>query len=350
MKNQILENKTAYCLATGLALTMLTACGGGSSSSSGNDTGRASFAVTDAPVDDVDVVQVSFSRIDLKHADGDLETIEFDEPVVISNLKALTGNASEIIVNDAEVKAGDYNWMRIYVDGGFPDSYVVPSAGSPEEDLFIPGQQNGNGNGNPRFLQLNTGFTVAVGSETDFTIDFVLRKGLTKPENNKDYYLLRPAMRLLNNVEVGTIAGTVEETVLNSPACSLTEGDTVYLYRGDLLAEDSQPDDVYDPGIAEGSEEVMDDGGVRPITTAELAQLEGGGMGFTIGFVRDIPEGYSVAFSCESANDLAASDDDISFTEVIPVQVTAGETSNVSFEEAPVLEETPVEAEATTEA
>lgn len=347
MTHSLLRQSASYLLITGLSAGLLSACGG--SSSGGSDpggTGTASFSVTDAPVDDVESVKITFSRIDLKHSNGEVESFEFDEPVVIENLLELTGNAAAPLITDIEVAAGDYEWIRIFVEGGIPDSTVQPTLGNPV-DLFIPGQQNGNGNGNPRFLQLVSGFTVAAGGDADFTIDVVLRKGLTKPAN-QDHYLLRPALRLLNNVEVGTITGTVDEAVLASPACLNIDGEpmgrTVYLYEGDLNDEQLTPDDVYDPGIEEGSEEVREAEGVRPITTAEVTQdTDSGEMVFEIGFVREIPEGYSLAFSCESEQDDPATDDDISFTEVIYTHVTAGETSEVTFTEVPVLE---AEAEA----
>lgn len=320
----------------GLGLALLTACGGGGGGGgSSSDTGTASFAVTDGPVDDVDGIHLTFSRIDIKPKEGPAEEFIFDEPLIIENLLALTGNASQVVVSDREVPAGEYQWIRIYVEGGFPNSYVVPSSGGPEEDLFIPGQQNGNSNGNPRFLQLNSGFIVPAGGEADFTLDFVLRKGLTKPANGDGYYLLRPAMRLINNVEVGTIVGTVDATVLASTRCAASEGNTVYLYEGDITAAEQAPDDVYDPGIEGGSDEVMEAEGARPVTTAEVVQDNDGAMSFEIGFVREIEAGYSLAFTCESSNDFAATDDDITFTEVVYTQVEAGQTATVTFTELP---------------
>lgn len=324
-------NFTMKALALVIGSTaLLSACGGSSGGSSGS--GSTSFSVTDAPVDDVEIVKVTFSRIDLKPADDDAEVLsyEFDEPVTIDNLLALTGNDAEPILEGVDVPPGDYQWLRVYVDGGIPNSSVTPELGN-ETDLFIPGQQNGNANGQPRFLQLNTGFTVAAGSRSDFTIDFVLRKGLTKPAN-ADHYLLRPAMRLLNNIEVGTISGSVAESVLNDPNCSPIDGNgSVYLYDGDLNAAEQTPDDYYDPeGNGTGDESTN-----RPIASAEVLQNDSGEYRFTIGFVAETEEGYSVAYTCEPGNDAPESDDDIAFTEVIAVDVIAGETSEVSFTEAP---------------
>ncbi|MEX1670097.1 DUF4382 domain-containing protein [Zhongshania guokunii] len=330
MMNNKLGRIAGYSLIAGLGLSLLTACGGSSSNGSAKSS-TASFSVTDAPVDDIDAVKITFSRIDLKPANGDIVSLTFDEPVVIDNLLDLTGNAASPIISDAVVPAGDYQWLRIFVTGGFPDSTVLPKLGN-ETDLFIPGQQNGNANNNgtPRSLKLNTGFTVPTGGNADFTIDFVLRKGLTKPANS-DHYLLRPAMRLVNNVEVGTISGTVDNTVIASNACGPT-GISVYLYEGDLNANSQVPDDIYDPNINADIDEVSDDvSGQRPISSAEVSMNDSSVYTFEIGFVRATEAGYSLALTCQSSLDDAASDDDINFIEVLPVVVTANQTSELSF-------------------
>jgi hypothetical protein len=339
MMNTSLNRLAGYSIFAGFSLLLLSGCGGSSGGSA--KTSTASFSVTDAPVDDVEAVKITFSRIDLKPTNGDIVSLTFDEPVVIDNLLSLTGNAASPIISDAVVPAGNYQWLRIFVTGGFPDSTVLPKLGN-EADLFIPGQQNGNSsnNGTPRSLQLNTGFTVPAGGNADFTIDFVLHKGLTKPANDKGYYLLRPAMRLLNNVEVGTIAGSVDSTVIASNACSGITGRKVYLYEGDLNENAQLPDDFYDPGINAGSDVVDSDvSGQRPISSAEVSQNDTGAYTFEIGFVRATEAGYSIAFTCQASLDEPESDDDISFTEVIPVDVTAGQTTTVSFSEVPVAPE-----------
>ncbi|QQD18842.1 DUF4382 domain-containing protein [Spongiibacter nanhainus] len=338
--------KYGVLLSSVVGVSLLAGCGGDGSSGGGSGSTTASFAVTDAPVDDVESIKVTFSRLDLKPAQGDPISVSLDEPVVIDNLLALTGNAAAPIVNDIEVEPGEYQWVRLYVDGGIPDSEVQPEVGN-KLDLFIPGQQNGNGNGNPRFLQLNTGFTIAAGSEADFTIDFVLRKGLTKPANS-DYYLLRPAMRLVDNVEVGTITGTVDSAIPDSLACVETDADyfgSVYLYEGDLTAEGSaEPDDVYDPGIESGSDDVQDAAGERPVTTANVVFDEDSAtLRYEIGFVRANEEGYSLAYSCNAKGDDPATDDDIPYTEVKYTTVEAGGTATVDFSTVPEVPKEPEE-------
>ena len=55
---------------------------------------------------------------------------------------------------------------------------------------------------------------VGAGSTNDFTIDFDLRKSVVHPPGQGETYLLKPVLRLVNNLEVGTIDGTVAAALL----------------------------------------------------------------------------------------------------------------------------------------
>ncbi len=324
----------------GLGISLVSACNDSSNHPvpPHAETSTATCSVTDAPVDAVDGVKLTLNRLELNHADGDIIKLNFSEPVVIPNLLNLTGNIATPIISDATIPAGNYQWIRLFIEGGYPDSTVSPKLGN-EADLFIPGQQNTSNV--EQSLLLNSGFTAPTGGEAAFTIDFVLRKALTKPAN-ADYYLLRPALRLVNDAEVGTIAGTVDSTVIASNACSDLSGHSVYLYEGDINSANQRPEDFYDPSIAadqtnaETEAEVGDTSDLaRPISSAEITQNDSGAYTFKIGFVEATAAGYSVALTCQSAFDEPDSDDDINFTNAIPVDVDAGQTSNVRFSVAP---------------
>lgn len=316
------------------SIALLGACGGGGSSSAPapSNQGSASFAVTDAPVDDVRQVQVTFYRISIKPSDGEPIEFDLDTPVTIENLLNLTGGESETVLPQTTVPAGDYEWVRLYITGGFPDSFVEENNGS-QLDLFIPGQQNGNGN-SERWLHLNSGFTIAAGGRSDFTIDFVLRKALTKPAN-QSHYLLRPSLRLLNNIEVGTITGTVDDALINDPTCSndpVNEtGSSVYLYTGDVM-----PEDIFETDT-QASDEFS---AQRPLTTTEVKQnMDTGAWEYTIGFVAE--GDYTVAFTCQSSDDALSSDDDIIFVQPTAVSVQSGAESSVDFTAVEPPAETP---------
>lgn len=319
--------------------SVITACGGsgGSDDFAGDssDTGTASFAATDAPVDDVTTVKVTFDRIDLQPSSGERISIELDPAVTIDNLLALQGDASEPILADTTVPAGQYDFLRLFVIGGSPDSEVVEEGGG-MFDLFIPGQQPQSQNPNRRFLQLVTPFIIPAGGDADFTIDFDLRKALTKPAM-QNHYLLRPALRLVNNVEVGTITGTVGAQLTQDQSCSgesSMEGNVVYLYEGsDAVIGDVNVDENGDGDHATDDTD-GDTAEVNPLTTATVTMNNSTGeFEYTIGFVAD--GDYTIAFTCQAVNDAPDTDEAIEFVQPQNVTVTANQTSTVNFTAMP---------------
>lgn len=300
---------------------LLTACGGGSGGNSGSaKTGTASFDVTDAPADDVTVVKLTLSAIALKPTSGALERIEFDEPVVIDNLLSLQGANFAEILPDTDFPAGRYNWVRLYVVGGGDNSYVMTDDGE-QFDLFVPGQNSSSGGA--RHVQLVSGFVIPAGGNVDLTVDVDLRKALTKPVG-KEYYLLRPAMRITNNINTGAISGAVADSLVTNDECGNDlindEGNAVYLYVG----EDKISGDVY-------VDDLGDDVGVEnPLAVANVKQnAESGLYEYSFGFV---PEGsYTVAFTCNALFDAPDADDDIVFSQSVNVQVMAGANIDQDF-------------------
>ncbi len=317
-----LRSATALCAAA-----LLAACGSGGGGGGGTGPTTASFSATDAPVDNVSTVQITFNRIDLKPKNGEVVSIDLDPAITIANLLDLTGETSQEIVSGAAVEPGEYNWVRVFVTGGIPDSKVVEDAGG-EFDLFIPGQQKGNPNAS-RWLHLNSGFIIPAGGNTDFTIDFVLQKGLTKP-SGADYYLLRPALRLIDNVEVGTITGTVDASLIEDASClndvAEDEGNAVYLYAGDVIPNDTSvpaPQGDEDNGIES-------EPATQPLTVANVKQnLNTAEYEYTIGFVA--AGDYTIAFTCQSLADDPDNDDDIAFVQPTAISVVADQVTTQNF-------------------
>lgn len=286
--------------ATGLVA--LTGCGGGSSSDSGTSTGTLGVSVTDAPVDSAHSVMVQFDGIEIQPADGERLTFTFDSPKQI-DLLALQGNNSEPLLDGEQVPAGDYEWMRVMVTGNRTslESYIELEADGTQHPLWVPsGDQTG--------LKLVQGFTVPVGGSADFTIDFDLRKSITKSGQSGDAYILTPALRLVNNVEVGTLTGSVDTATASADTCA----PSAYVYSG----SDVTPDD-------EGSD-------TSPLTSALISMDEAtGNYTFTVGF---LSEGdYTLAWTCQADLDEAATDEDILFEDFVNVSITAGETTKHDF-------------------
>lgn len=302
-------------LATSVALT---GCGGGSSTPA---TGHMSVGMTDAPVDNATRVQLTITAVEVKPEDHDPVKFNLDPEKVISNLLDYQGNKADQLLDNVEVPAGHYDWIRFYVRGGGNDSYVITSDGA-QHDLFVPGQQN-SASPKPRSVQLVSGFTVPAGGDAHFTLETDLRRALVHPAN-QSYFLLRPAMRITDESETGTIKGTVADSLVNDSSCtnnlSTDKGNAVYLYKG----SDAATGDVY---LDDNGQPVTDD---NPIATAEVHQNTDTGIyHYTLG---DVEAGdYTVAFTCQSLDDDPQTDDNITFAQKANVTVAADETTEQDF-------------------
>lgn len=286
----------AAAVAATAGLLMLAAC------TEDDDTGRITLAVTDAPVDGATSVVVEFTGVELKRSGG-TETFEFDEPRSI-DLLALTGDESLDLLEGQIVPAGSYQWISLKVNAerSSTDSFIELDDGS-MHSLWIPsGAQSG--------LRLVQGFTVAVGGTSDFTVDFDLRKSVHDPEGSFPDYVLRPALRLVDNLEVGTIVGTVDPSLV-------TEGceAAVYAFTGSgVTPDDEDPDDAQ----------------TDPITSTQIELDDATGIfGFEIGFLE--AGDYTLAFTCEADMDDPAADDEITFSATDDATVSAGEITEVGL-------------------
>lgn len=274
----------------------VAACGGGGGGSDG--TATLNLFIKDAPVDGAAAVVVEFTGVELKPAGGDRVRFDFATPRQI-DLLALQGNASAELLAGVEVPAGDYNWIRLAVNAarGVLDSYIELEGGTPVS-LFVPsGAQSG--------LKLHNPFTIAQGTIADFTIDFDLRKSVHDPEGQPDFYL-RPTLRILNNLEVNTIRGTVDPALATDSSCTNGPnhdmGNAVYLYLG--------ADAVVD-----------DEGSLSPPLTSVTVEYDedSGEYRYEIGYVAE--GDYTVAFTCQAADDDPVNDDDVAFVGAANVRV-----------------------------
>lgn len=263
--------------------------------------GKLVLAITDAPVDGAEAVVIEFSGIEVQGS-GERLSFDFDTPKSI-DLMQVTGSDSEQLLPVTTLDAGQYQWIRLKVNAerGVTDSYI--DVDGARYSLHIPsGAETG--------LKLNRPFTIAAGGITDLTIDFDLRKSVHHPQNGGDEYFLHPALRIMNNLEAGHINGLIDEALVNAEGCSDSSG--VYLFAG----YDANTDDI-------------DNNGAEPVTTT-LAEVNADGFyEYEIGFVQ--AGDYSLAFTCEAANDDPETDDAISFSIMQNVTVTANETAVVDF-------------------
>lgn len=279
---------------------VLSACGG---SGSDNKTGELSLGITDGPVENASAVVVAFSSVELHGAEN--RVIEFDNPQII-NLLDYQGEDRVLLLDKETLAAGAYQWIRLEVDE--TASYI--EVDGMQYGLEIPsGDESG--------LKMNRGITIGAGSSSDFTIDFDLRKSVTQ-EGTGDYKL-RPTLRLVDNLEVNTINGTVAESLITNGNCNNGDnndiGNAVYLFEGaDATAQDLQSNEG-DPMVS-----------ATVNYNDQSEQYE-----FVLGYV---PLGeYTAAFTCDASLDVNDEDnsDVVSFTDGLNVTVAASGESSISI-------------------
>lgn len=330
-----------------LVLAGLVGCGGDSGSSS--STTPITLSVSDAPVDDVKDVTVTFSKVALLPQGGGSPLIydvyKTDEngdyvdengdplpdgadPIPLSvNLLDYQGSDALPLIENEVVPVGSYKLCVFANDGDHPidPSYVIENDDTSRE-LTVKGEgacpQVGKED-NAGVLYFKDSFNVNQQSN-DFVVEFDLRRGLKNSSTLPDYTIQRTSVSLINTVETGNIEGTVATTTFE--ACNPTNDNTfvqsVYLYEGDIAKADMAP--------IGGSDEV------KPITSASVtinqAQTN---YEFSLGFID--PGTYSLGYTCTAQYD---SDEDNAdpvadgfeiYDVQNSVQVVVGQDNQVSF-------------------
>ena len=301
--------------ALGLAM-LLVACGGGGGGSDGASTGTLNLAITDASVDAAKAVIVEFTGVELQHSDGERIDYDFvdgfgDPETRQIDLLALTGGTTELLLEDVTLTAGDYSWIRLKVNAerGVIDSYIDLLDDS-RHSLYVPSGANSG-------LKLNRGFNIPEGGMASFTIDFDLRKSVHDPAGNKDDYILRPTLRLVDGNTDGALSGSVTG-IENDLDCSDNTESIGAVYVFDTA---NTVDDV--------------DGTDDPITSATVRN--DGVYTYTVAF---LPEGdYRIDFTCDADIDDNAKDADtdltdgpVDFVGETIVTITAGKTTAHDFQ------------------
>lgn len=284
--------------ATSISL-VLSGCGGGS----GGSASALSLSVTDAPVDGVSAVVIEFTKVQV-HSDSN-GTLEFvlAAPKQIDLLQ-LTNGQSEFLLNDQSLPAGDYQWIRLFVDEA--NSYVIDTAGT--QALQIPSNAQSG-------LKINRPFTITTTGVAEFVIDFDLRKSLHLPGSSGAAYNLRPTLRMVSATVVGGITGTVDSALVDAAECSDltassgTLGGAVYVYSGAGVT----PADV-NINLLTG----------QPVSTATLTLGTDGFWHYTVAFLEP-DQDYTVAFTCDSTlDDPDTTDSSVVFHTPDTVYVTSG--------------------------
>ena len=298
--------------ALALLTLPLTACGGSSSSSA---PATMNLGVTDGPVASASAVVISFTGVELQPSGGGSSvTINFNSPQTINLLNEQNGNEASLL-SGASVPAGNYDWIRLLLNvssnGTVANSYIEINGA--QYPLVIPsGAQTG--------LKLVQGFTMTANQVANFTVDFMLQQSITAPPGltsggGTQDYILKPALRLINNVQAGTISGTVALSTLQSNSACLAG------YSGSGPLPNAQVD------IFSGT--VTPSSSLTPVVEPEIALSSSGSYGYDQPFL--LAGAYTVAVACSSTSSAGTSTVTFIPAAGTAATVTANQTTTVNF-------------------
>ena len=305
--------KVVLNLMTALLLYgSLAACGtdSGSSDQSGNTVASGSgpsisLRVTDAPIDNALSVVLRFTEVRLRNTNGNWTSHIFNTPKSIDMLQLQGTNTADLLI-DKLVDVGNYDEIRLLVDGAPMANYVLDAGGMAE--LMIP---SGSSSG----LKIKGDFSVLENRPASLVMDLDLRQSITMA-GNSGKYILKPVVRLVSDQASGHIRGTVDLASLNSmPACSDTDpnsNNAVYVYAGHNVV----PDD-----IDQSSPQSL-----APFATTSIA-YDNAVMGYLYE-AAFLPAGnYTIAFTCNAdAEDLDDGNDYHKFFDTQNVTVLTNST------------------------
>jgi hypothetical protein len=273
-----------------MAITLLSLVGcGGSSSDPVEQTGFLSLGISDGPID-AKKVCIAFTEVELK-GQGAPFVVELGGVQNINLLDFQGANAAPLLFNE-KIDAGDYQWLRLGLnaenggtggtgdDPASPDcvgdaSYVTLEDNS-VHNLYIPsGAESG--------LKLVNGITIPANATANYTAEIDLMLSMKDPIVMGDDAKLRPTVRLVNNIEVGTLTGDVHIDLVPDGACP---DPSVFVF-----------DDTVTPNPIEIAGAVDEN---DPIATAMVEKRDDNGTisyDYTVGFLQS--GDYKAAFTCD---------------------------------------------------
>ena len=281
-----------WTMLVSTVLFALAGCGGGDDAPAGE--GRMRLSVTDAPVDDAASVVVQFSGVAFKREGDAAEVVRnlSPSPRQLDLLEYQQGRAA-LLLDNVTLPAGRYEWIRLIVDNetNVRDSYIVLNTGA-ECELRVPsGAESG--------LKLNRGFELPADGSAALTIDFDLRKSIHAPPGQQgstpdcsQAYLMRPTLRVVDDANVGAIAGAIDSTLVTAECLP-----NVYVFSGSGIT----PDDLEDAVVAAE---------VDPLLVASVG-VENGSASYRYHAAFLPPGAYTVAFTC--SDDDPTADDVLTF-------------------------------------
>jgi len=290
---------SSLVLVMGLLFTVM-ACG---DSGGGNATAPVSFGLSDAPVEGLTKVVITIDRIILNRPGHDDVVIDqftnedlgvIDEDTITIDLLDYRGEDNVLIVGPVDLDVADYQNLRLdIIDDDVTLSYVEEFDGT-IRPIKVPSTE----------LKLG-GFEVENSGDQTFILEFGLRKAMTYNPGPERYILKPRGVRIIEVDRGTTIEGIVEADLFGgAPPCDEKAdpliGNVMYLYQGIGLDPADFADD-FDPAIDTETAASY----LEPFAT-EMVAADGTYL-FSY-----LPAGdYTLAFSCDAAEDNPDFDNDI---------------------------------------
>jgi hypothetical protein len=162
-------------------------------------------------------------------------------------------------------------------------------------------------------LKLVGGFTILAGANPYFTAEFDLARSITAPPGLNPDVVLRPVIRLVSNVDVGSLAGVVDAGLAEADDCA----PSVYVFKNDIKPNPIGIDD--DPASTETDPN-------DPVATAMVSKQtnndETKTWNYSVGFL--LPGDYEAAFTCNGT--------DFEPVDGLPALIVVNEIETVNFE------------------
>ncbi len=271
-------------------------------------TGQMQLSITDAPVDGASSVVVDILSVRAIPVTGSPVSYTFTQPQQIDLMQLQKGLNTSLIDNWI-LPAGEYTGLilTISANGSGTDSYITLNDGS--QHALVPAPQAaycGLSCGLTVDLSINTPFSISNSMAGDYMLDFDARKSILPPASGSTAYQLYPVGRLVNVVDAGNIIGVVPNALITSGCTPV-----VYVFDG----ASATPTDIDDSASATS----------QPVTESAV-QLNNtsGEYQFTAAYLEQ--GNYTLAFTCQAAQDDPATADNIAFTFTGSLRVVAQQT------------------------
>jgi hypothetical protein len=260
----------------------LGACGSGSNEPG---TGTLTIGLTDAPVQELDELTISFVGATVKPENGEPISWTFETPRDI-DLMALQNGLTANLISNEPVPAGRLNWIAIDVnpDPNAHTAVMKINGQTMSVEINVPSNR----------IRFVSGVTITENQDLNFMIDWDLLRAVTFAVG-RDVVQVRPAWRVVDMTEAAAIGGMVAQGLVedgrDGAGCAPFDpndlsDNVVYLYN--LMPHDAVFDDIF---ISDSLEEGPI-GTTQVVWNADMSRYE-------YNFVAVSPGDYTLAFTCQ---------------------------------------------------